>query len=214
MSKSEKSSKYCYPGTDVLINKLNIQDYVKLQKAERIYSAARLMELHDNPIIGNFDLQHLQRIHKYIFQDIYDFAGKIRTEEISKENSLFAFVSQIENYFYQYITEPLRLEKYLKGLNRKEFSHRAAHYLGEINAVHPFREGNGRAQREFIRTLALINGFELDFSLVNPEELLHAFKVSFLNSSEKLGKLIEQSIVNHIPNRDLILKYNSRKLNY
>lgn len=211
MSKSAKSSIYCYPGTDVLINKLNIHDYDKLQKAERLHTASRLMELHDNPIVGKFDLEHLKSIHKYIFQDLYEFAGKIRTVEISKEKSLFAFVPQIEVFFYQNITEPLRLEKYLQDLNRTDFSQRAAHFLGEINAVHPFREGNGRAQREFIRTLALRDGYELDLSRVDAEELLQASKESFFASSEKLGKLIEQSIVNHAPNRKLISKYNSRE---
>ena len=77
-------SKYCYPNTDVLINKLDIKDKELLEEADALYSAQRLLELQAEPIKGDFDLQHLKEIHYYIFQDLYDFAGKIREEDIIK----------------------------------------------------------------------------------------------------------------------------------
>ncbi len=77
---------YCYPNSDVLINKLNIRDNDILSEAERRLTMLRISDLIDNPIKGEFDLKHLQTIHKYIFQDIYDWAGEIRTVDIAKQN--------------------------------------------------------------------------------------------------------------------------------
>ena len=72
-------TKYCYPDTDVLINKLDIRDLDKLHIFERKLTMLRLLELLDKPINGKFDFKHLQAIHAYIFQDVYDWAGKVRT---------------------------------------------------------------------------------------------------------------------------------------
>lgn len=77
---------YCYPGTDVLVNKLGIQDYEKLQVIERKLTMLRILDLIDKPIKGNFDFKHLCSIHYYIFQDVYDWAGKVRTVDIAKGN--------------------------------------------------------------------------------------------------------------------------------
>lgn len=80
-------TKYCYPDSDVLVNKLDIRDPNKLQIFERKLTMLRLLELIDKPIEGKFDLKHLQAIHAYIFQDVYDWAGKIRTVDIAKGNT-------------------------------------------------------------------------------------------------------------------------------
>lgn len=81
-------TKYCYPGSNVLVNKLDIRDPNKLQIFERKLTMLRLLELIDKPIEGKFDFKHLQAIHAYIFfQDMYDWAGKIRTVDISKGNT-------------------------------------------------------------------------------------------------------------------------------
>lgn len=80
-------TKYCYPDSDVLVNKLDIRDPNKLQIFERKLIMLRLLELIDKPIEGKFDLKHLQAIHAYIFQDVYDWEGKIRTVDIAKGNT-------------------------------------------------------------------------------------------------------------------------------
>ena len=90
-------SKYCYPGTEVLINKLNIMDAFDLFKAEKDLTYIRVQELQDNPIAGEFDFAHLKAIHRYIFQDIYEWAGISRTVEIGKGN-LFCTVACIQDY--------------------------------------------------------------------------------------------------------------------
>ena len=86
---------YCYPNSDVLINKLNIHDSDKLPEVERKLTMLRLMDLLEKPVTGKFDFEHLRNIHKYIFQDIYSWAGKIRTVDIAKSN-MFCKVQFIE----------------------------------------------------------------------------------------------------------------------
>lgn len=80
---------YCYPGTNVLKNKLNIKDNKLLKTAEEEITLIKQMELLKNPIKGNFSKTHLMNIHKFIFEDIYPFAGKIRREQISKADTMF-----------------------------------------------------------------------------------------------------------------------------
>jgi cell filamentation protein len=173
MKYGSSNSKYCYPGTDILINKLDIKDARLLKEAESLYSAQRLLELAVKPLTGNFDLQHLQKIHHHIFQDIFPFAGLIRDENISKDGTPFA-QSQYIVPFATDLFNKLQSENYLEGTNSDVFSNRAAYYMSEINAIHPFREGNGRATREFIRTLAAHCNFDLNWDAVDIKELLEA----------------------------------------
>ena len=139
-------TKYCYPDTEVLINKLDIRDLDKLHIFERKLTMLRLLELLDKPINGKFDFKHLQAIHAYIFQDVYDWAGKVRTVDIAKGN-MFCNVRFISSQA-DVIFSGLKEEHYLAGLDEDMFIKRLAYYFSEINALHPFREGNGRSQRE------------------------------------------------------------------
>lgn len=183
---------YCYPGTDVLVNKLGIQDYEKLLVIERKLTMLRILDLIDKPIKGNFDFKHLCSIHYYIFQDVYDWAGKVRTVDIAKGNR-FCNVMFIETQAKE-IFESLRKELFLEGLNQQELARRLAYYFSEINALHPFREGNGRSQREFIRSLALKNGYVLNFSNISAEEMLKASQESFLCKYQAMEEIFEQCI--------------------
>ena len=117
---------YCYPNSDVLINKLNIHDTDKLLEVERKLTMLRLMDLLEKPISGKFDLEHLRNIHKYIFQDIYPWAGKIRTVDIAKSN-MFCKVQFIEMQAIE-IFGKLQKDDYLKQLSKEKFSKRAAYY--------------------------------------------------------------------------------------
>lgn len=178
---------YCYPGTDVLKNRMGIRDMERLMRLEKRLTMLRIFELVDKPIQGKFDLKHLQSIHKYIFQDVYKWAGEIRRVDIAKGN-MFCNVKFIENQAEE-IFGKLKEEEYLYGLSKKEISVRLAYYFSEINALHPFREGNGRSQREFIRTLALHNGYVINFAKVSREEMLRASESSFLCDYEKMEKI-------------------------
>lgn len=183
---------YCYPNSDILINKLNIKDSDKLYVAERKLTAIRVQELFFEPIEGQFDLNHLCAVHKHIFQDVYTWAGDLRTVDIAKDN-LFCKVQYIE-VVAKDIFLNLKKDRCLAGLNEKDFIKKAAYYFSEINALHPFREGNGRAQREFIRQLALNAGYRLLLSNVEDEEMLQASKASFLCDYSAMERLFAKSI--------------------
>ncbi|MCF8001545.1 MAG: Fic family protein [Halanaerobiales bacterium] len=187
------NSKYCYPGTNILINKLDIKDEELLRKANSLYSAQRLLELQAEPLSGNYDLQHLKNIHHYIFQDLYEFAGKIREEDIIKGNTLFAKSEFIESKANQLFKE-LKKENYLKGTkNITQFAQRISYYMAELNIIHPFRDGNGRTIREFIRCLALNSSYILNWNSINKDELLNASIKSVININP-LYKCIEKAI--------------------
>lgn len=185
-------SKYYYSNSNVLINKLDIRDEKLLKEAETLYTAQRLLELHAKPILLNFDLENLRIIHQYIFQDIYYFADMIRDENISKGHTLFASVPYIIPNA-KHLLKHLKKENYLMGTTIDEFSERAAYYMAELNIVHPFREGNGRTIREFIRNLALKNGFILNWNNVNYEEILEA-SISSVNDITHLTVCIKNCI--------------------
>lgn len=185
-------TKYCYPDSDVLVNKLDIRDPNKLQIFERKLTMLRLLELIDKPIEGKFDLKHLQAIHAYIFQDVYDWEGKIRTVDIAKGNTFcnVRFISSQADVIFSKLKE----EYYLAGLEEYMFTKRLAYYFSGINALHPFREGNGRSQREFIRSLALKNGYLIYFEKASKEEMLIASKKSFMCDYEDMEKIMAKCI--------------------
>lgn len=131
---------YCYPDSEVLVNKLNIRDIDRLHEAERRIKMLRLDDLLDNPIKGNFDLKHLQSIHKYFFQDIYVWAGKIRIVDIAKSN-MFCKVQFVDTQANE-IFSNLKSDNFLNGISRKEFVKESAYYFLEINALHPFRDAD------------------------------------------------------------------------
>ena len=183
---------YCYPDSDVLINKLNIHDADKLLEAERKLTMLRLIDLLDKPAAGKFDFQHLQNIHKYIFQDIYHWAGKVRSVDIAKSN-MFCKVQFIETQADE-IFGKLKNDCYLEGLSKEEFAKKAAYYFSEINALHPFREGNGRTQREFIRQLAYRSGYILHFSAISEQEMVQASIDSFVCDYKKMEAIFTRII--------------------
>lgn len=131
---------YCYPDSDVLKNRMEIRDMEQLRRMEKRLTMLRILELVDKPIQGKFDLKHLQSVHRYIFQDIYDWAGKIRKVDIAKGN-MFCSVKFIESQAEE-IFGKLKEEHYLQGLDGREISVRLAYFFSEINAMHPFRECN------------------------------------------------------------------------
>ena len=192
MRENSMQDPYCYLDSRVLKNKLGVQSYDDLEEAERRLAKYRSVELLNSPIIGKFDFEHLKKIHAYLFQDIYDWAGKVRTVDIAKGN-LFCRYFAIESEAKRIFSE-LKAEKYLQGLNTGEFCARLAYYFAEINALHPFREGNGRAQREFIRQLAYQNNYMFCFSSVSKDEMVAASKASFSLDYMPLEKILLKSL--------------------
>ena len=117
-----------------------------LHEAERDFSAVRQSELSNMGVTGDFSLKHMCSIHKQLFQDVYSWAGKTRTVDISK-GTIFCLVQFIESQFDD-LYRKLKKENFLSDISdEQEMSKRLAYYLGELNMIHPFREGNGRTQR-------------------------------------------------------------------
>lgn len=185
-------SMYCYKGTDVLINKLQIMDDELLIEAETKFTQLRLYRLQREPIEGRFSMTHLQKIHWYIFQDIYDFAGKLREESICKGNTEFCRSQYIKEHLVACLSG-LKKENYLKGLDVIEFSKRLAYYMAELNIIHPFREGNGRASREFFRCLGLKCGYSINWDAIDKDYFIKASIMSVF-STEELENCIRKCI--------------------
>ena len=188
------NSKYCYNGTNILINVLDIKDLDTLKEYEQIVTSLKLLELEKNVVLGNFDIMHFCKIHKFLFEEIYPFSGMFRIENIAKDNFIFADWKYIEKSLLE-LLEKLKSENYLVGLNKLEISSRLAYYLSELNVIHPFREGNGRVSREFIRELALKNNYYLNFKLVSPTEFLQASINSVVDETD-LKKIIYKCLEN------------------
>lgn len=167
-----QDSKYCYPNSNVLKNKKNIKDLKTLGYAETRYTAARLLELENKPIRGRFDFEHLCKIHKYIFQDLYEWAGKTRNINISKGNNFCDY--RIMPTYGSSIFENYYPDCYDARNNKEEFVKVLSKHYGEVNALHPFREGNGRTQREFARELCLKCGYVFDLRKTTHKQMLQA----------------------------------------
>ena len=190
----DSSDPYTYPGTNVLRNLLDIHDPQQLAAFEANATAARLIELDAAPLAGQLDLVHLKAIHQFIFQGVYPWAGEFRTVNISKGGHLFGVAAFVEPALHE-VLRKLPGEHYLKGSTPRTFAMRAGYYMGEINAIHPFRDGNGRAQREFIRELAIHAGFVIDWSRVTREQMTTASVQSFTTGdSSGMAALIELSM--------------------
>jgi len=189
MSRYDGDDVYCIPGTAVLKNKAGITNQDLLDEYEADFTAIRILELAHTPVEGSFDLAHLCQIHAYLFQDVYDWAGKIRSVDIIRGDSHFCNVQQIQ-YYSNTVFSELAAEDYLIDLEPKLFACRLAHYLSEINAIHPFREGNGRVQRLFISQLSKQAGYTLDYSTLNQTEVYPLMQASFLGNEQPLAELI------------------------
>lgn len=157
---------YLWHNDNVLKNLLDIHDAVQLRKAELSFSAARLATLELGP--RNAGLPWLRLIHRTLFQDVYSWAGELRTIDIWRDETPFCHFEYIEKEGNA-LMAALEEENGLADLPRDVFVQRIAHYYCEINVLHPFREGNGRAQRIFFEQLALHAGYLLAWEATDAE---------------------------------------------
>ena len=180
----ERTANYCYKDSDVLINKLNITNDKDLYDAERELVSLRIYELNNNPIKGEFDFKHLKAIHKHLFQDVYRWAGDVRNCNIAKQD-LFCLTDHIE-LFGNDIFNKLKKDNYFITYNKETTINKLVELFADINALHPFREGNGRTQRTFIESLAKINGIYLDLTNVSKMDMIVASHESINGNYDKL----------------------------
>jgi len=159
------SDPYLVPGRDVLRNVPGVTDPALLAEFELTASLARVAELARAPIDGSFDLDHLCAIHRHLFQDVYAWAGEVRTVDIAK-GMPFCRCAAIESEAGR-VFGAIARDDYLVGLGRDAFVVRLATHWGEVNALHPFREGNTRTQRVFFEQLAFVAGWSVDWTAID-----------------------------------------------
>jgi cell filamentation protein len=180
------SDAYCYPGTTVLANRAGLRTQTDLDFFEEEATAQRFTE----PLpVGSFDLRHLCAIHRHLFQDVYAWAGSLRTVRISKGGSAFCHPENLDRELARLFAE-LAKQKNLSGLDANAFAEGAAHFLAELNAIHPFREGNGRTQLSFMAALADQAGHPFALERIDPKALLDATITSFGGSERPLARLL------------------------
>ncbi len=181
--------------SDILTNKLSITDAVELAIAEYRITDAQTGRLLADHSFSIFDFPCLLNIHKKLFDDIYPFAGKVRTVNISKPDSPvpFCYVDFILPEANRLFSE-LATDQYLLNLPTEDFSTKLAYYAAELNALHPFREGNGRTIRLFLVLLARNAGYLLDYSQASRGEILHADREAFAGNMIPIQELYHKIV--------------------
>lgn len=169
----EASGDGCYPNTTCLINKFDIKDAKKLSQIEAEITFAKAAVLESGEVKPPFDFEYYKSIHRFLFEDLYYWAGELRKVDISKKGTLFCKANELENLCKACFN---RLEKanYFKELSREKFVEEIVDLYQTTNFLHPFREGNGRTQRIFISKLIKYNGYDFNFSNINPDLIMIA----------------------------------------
>lgn len=182
---------YCYPGSDVLINKLDIKEDEKLAEAEKVLSDLSLDDIEFSP--PPYNLDYFQSIHLQLFSDIYEWAGKIRTVDISKGNTRFCTCQFIEREANK-LFDDLAKANYFIHYTRDELVKAIAEFYVEINVVHPFREGNGRAQRILFEHIITNTGFTLSLESIEQDEWIEANIAGYNGDYGPMETLFEHCI--------------------
>ena len=151
------------------------------------------MEFVNNPFSDELDFDYIKKLHKFMFGDIYEWAGETRVIDISKGN-IFCQHELIE-INAETLMKELKAENYL--INSDNIAERLAYYLGDLNSIHPFREGNGRIQRLFITELARRAGYSLDFSNITPKEMIVASDEAFHHNYGPLERIIRKALAHN-----------------
>jgi len=184
---------YSDPVIGVLYNRLGLRSAAALETAEREITHAALILLDESPVSPSYDLPRLREIHRRIFGDIYEWAGQIRTVAIAK-GAVFCLPQYVESSAAVIFRE-LHDEDCLRGLRHDMLVGRLAYYLGEVNALHPFREGNGRAQRAFFRQLARDAGFTLAWQHLDPVRNVEASAAIMRCDPEPMREMLRALII-------------------
>jgi len=183
----------CYPGTTVLINKLDIRDEETLREAETLVTFINASKLEQHPLEGAFDFEHYKAIHHFLFSDLYGWAGQIRTVNISKKGTRFTLAENIERQA-ELIFKRLKDCNYFKGLRHGEFVEEIVDFYCVTNELHPFREGNGRTQRAFLTQLIRNAGYDINFADMDTELLMIATIQSAQGVTDLLKQLFSENI--------------------
>ena len=177
---------YCYPDSSVLKNKAGLTDQAALEEYETAMTFARSLEALPS---GRLSVTQYRAVHRHLFQDVYTWAGRFRRTRISKGTSAFCYpehIAQEMRRLFLWLTH----EQKFRDTSAADFAAKSAHFLAELNAIHPFREGNGRTQLTFLVMLASQAGHPLDLDRLDTDAVLDAMIQSFSGNEEPLRTLI------------------------
>ena len=191
----DPSTDLCYEGTACLINKFSIKDPQKLSELEAQITFAKAVMLDAEPIEGKFDFHHYKQIHQFLFCDLYDWAGEVRTVNISKKGTQFTPADKVPE-LAERVFKRLNAMNNLKGLPHDEFVDEIVDLYCATNSLHPFREGNGRTQRAFFTQLIRNADYEFSFADMDTELLMIATIQSAQGVTDMLKQIFHENIKN------------------
>jgi len=176
--------------TGVLRNRFGIADPKRLRRVEADFTAVRIAQVIRHPIPGAYDLTHLRAFHRQIFQDLYAWAGELRTVSIGRGNRLFSLPQHLEADAYELFAWLARSD-HLRGRGRTAFVVDLAELYADLNALHPFRDGNGRTQRAFLGQLAVDAGHPIHWAALDPAENSAASKAAHEGDNDAVRALLD-----------------------
>ena len=183
----------CYPNTTILVNKFDIRDERELADVEALITFTKTSQLEEHPLDGCFDFEHYKSIHGFLFEDLYDWAGHIRTVNISKKGTRFCPCEEI-TFQARLVFDRLEEKRLFKGLRRKEYIDELVDFYINTNYLHPFREGNGRTQRAFIAQLVRFAGHDIDLSGIDTDLLMMATVQSANGVNNLLRDILDYAV--------------------
>lgn len=184
----------CYPGTSILINKFDVRDEQKLNEVESVLVSTRNTEWINAPGQLSFDFEHYKEVHRYLFSDLYDWAGQVRTIDISKKGTRFCPAERIEIQA-ALIFGRLAERNYFKRLPHEEFIDEIVDFYCASNYLHPFREGNGRTQRAFLTQLVRNAGYDINWADMDGDLLMIATIQASQGVVDLLRGILSENII-------------------
>ena len=186
-------SENCYPGTSVLVNKLGIRDESVLLAIEGTVTTTKGAQWIEAPCDATFDFEHYKSIHRFLFSDLYDWAGTVRKINMSKKGTRFCDADQIESEAERVFSH-LRSCDYFRGLKRKDYILEFTDFYQATNFLHPFREGNGRTQRIFLQQLLRLAGYDIEWTCIDADLLMIATIQAAQGVTDLLKSLFDEEI--------------------
>lgn len=189
----EASTDNCYEGTTCLVNKLDIRDEEELASVEAALTLANIGLLEQEPLEGHFDFAHYRAIHKFLFGELYEWAGETRTVNLSKKGTQFVPADEIEQVGNAIFNRLAKMNFFCND-GFDDFIEHITEFYCDTNRLHPFREGNGRTQRVFLAQLIRHAGYDIDFGNVDMDELMIATIHAANGVTDYVEKIFRESI--------------------
>jgi cell filamentation protein len=183
----------CYPNTTTLINKFDIRNDTQLAEIEVVLVSVHAAEWESSPGRDDFSFRHYRAIHEYLFSELYQWAGTIRTVNITKKGTRFCPADNVE-LLAERVFAGLKSQNFLRDLSRDAFIEAIVDFYCLTNYLHPFREGNGRTQRLFISQLVRSAGYEFNFSDIDVDLLMVATIQAAQGVSDLLRKVFDEAV--------------------